>query len=116
MKQASEIKSIVSTFRQPRTQFFSPAHSNATSPRQISTLTGSVAEMATSEGFHQAFKSKFKLTHLGLWWTQPRRSASSSFNKSKFALHIEIDTSDEDKIGTIDNYFNYSTVGVDNCF
>lgn len=112
----SSINSIVSTFRQPRMQFFSPAHSNAISPLQIGTLTGSVAEMTTSEDFHKAFKNKFKLRHLGLWWTQPRRSTSSSFSKNKFTVHIEIDSCDESKVETIDSYFNSSKVGVDNCF
>lgn len=51
----SEIQSIINTFRQHRLQFFSPAHSDATAPKQIGTLTGSVQEMAISPDFKLIF-------------------------------------------------------------
>ena len=47
----SEIQSVISTFKQPREQFFELSHSSAPNPVQIGTLTGSVKAMATSPDF-----------------------------------------------------------------
>ena len=51
-----EIESIISSFKKPRIQFFQLAHSDATAPVNMGTLTGSVKEMAYSPDFHNAFK------------------------------------------------------------
>ena len=47
------------------------SHSNAISPIEIGTLTGSVEAMAHSRDFKETFMEKFGLKELGLWWSQP---------------------------------------------
>ena len=49
----SEILGVTSQFKKPREQFLERAHSEATSPMVIGTLTGSVAAMAKSYDFKQ---------------------------------------------------------------
>ena len=82
-----KIESIISGFKKPRTQFFQLAHSNATAPVNMGTLTGSVKEMAFSQDFANTFKKKFKLCSLGLWWTQPRAEGVGNFSPKKFCVH-----------------------------
>ena len=86
-----EIESIISGFKKPRVQFFQLAHSNATAPVIMGTITGSVKEMANSCDFAKTFKKKFNLSHLGLWWTQPRAEGVGNFSPKKFCVHYEMD-------------------------
>ena len=62
----SEIKGVIDQFRIPCIQFMELARSNAISPVQIVTLTGSVEAMANSRDFNETFKDKFGLSELGL--------------------------------------------------
>ena len=112
----SEILGVTSQFKKPRDQFLERAHSEATSPVAIGTLTGSVAAMATSHDFNQVMKTKFGLRELGLWYTQPRTSKSGEFSKDRFVLHIEIDRKDLPKRGAMENYFNNSSPSIDDNF
>ena len=111
-----EIQGIVSQFKKPREQFLEVAHSNATSPINIGTLTGSVKAMAFSSDFYNVMKEKFGLSELGLWFTQPRTSKSGEFNTDKFVLHMEIDRKDLPKRLEMEQYFNHSPSGIDNAF
>ena len=112
----SEIAGVTSQFKKPREQFFELAHSDATSPVAIGTLTGSVAAMATSFDFKEVMKTKFGLRELGLWYTQPRTSKSGEFSKDRFILHIEIDRKDLPKREEMEHYFNNSSASIDENF
>ena len=94
----AEIEGITQGFKKPRIQFMQKAFSDAPSPIQMGSLTGSVKSMATSPDFLQSFKKMFQLKHLGLWWTQPKSELSWSFSPKKFVLHYEIDRSDLEKM------------------
>ena len=61
-----QIESTASNFRKPRVHFLSIAHSDARSPKQMGTLTGSVKEMAEPDDIENSFKRLFNLKHLGL--------------------------------------------------
>ena len=50
----------------------SPAHSDATSPIQMGSLTGSVKAMAESKDFRDSIKKLLKLKQLGLWLAYPK--------------------------------------------
>ena len=63
----AKIESIVRKFKKPRLQSFQIFHSDAISPIQIGSLTGSVQNMATSPDFFLVFKSLFNLKHLEFW-------------------------------------------------
>ena len=71
--------------------------------------------MADSPDFFRLFKIKFQLKHLGLWWAQPRTKlrGGTDFNRSKFALHVEIDNEDSDKIQLMKDFFSHSSKKVD---
>ena len=111
-----EIKGVIDQFRIPRVQFMEIARSNAISPVEIGTLTGSVEAMATSKDFKDTFKEKFGLSELGLWWTQPRQATRSEYNGNKCSLHLEIESKDLKKRLAIEQFFNHSTRGIDNTF
>ena len=104
----SEIQSVCSQFRATRIRWLELSHSNAVKPVHIGCLTGSVRAMATSTDFYDVFKTKFGLTELGLWFTQPRSAKSGEYNKAKHTLHIEIDRDDLPKRVYIENFFNTS--------
>ena len=112
----AEIKGVIDNFRIPRIQFMELARSNAISPVQIGTLTGSVEAMSTSRNFKETLKEKFQLSELGLWWTQPRQEAHAEYNNNKCALHIEIENKDLSKRAAIEHFFNHTTRGIDNTF
>ena len=111
-----EIKSIAAQFKQPKEIFLEVPFSDVVSPVHIGTLTGSVAEMAKSVDFYEVFKSKFKLTDLGLWFAIPRKSDGGEWTKNKSSLHIEINRSDLQKRKIIEVYFNQSSRSLDNTF
>ena len=92
------------------------ARSNAISPVEIGTLTGSVEAMATSKDFKDTFKVKFGLRELGLWWTQPRQATRLEYNSNKCCLHLEIESKDLTKRPAIEHFFNHTTRGIDNTF
>ena len=102
---SSEITSVSAQFKTPRERFFEPSHSDSTSPIHIGCLTGSVKSMTTSQDFYNVFKSKFNLSHLGFWWTQPK-SDNSDYDRRKFTLHIEIDRQDLPKREHIERFFH----------
>ena len=112
----AEIQGIAAQFKKPREQFLELSHSEAISPVNLGTLTGSVKAMSESSEFQDLFKVKFNLSELGMWFTQPRTSRSSDFSKDKFTVHIEIDRSDIHKRDTIEQFFNHSPSGLDNTF
>ena len=103
----SDIQSVVSQFKQPRERFMEVAHSNALSPVQIGTLTGSVKAMADSTDFKDVMMTKFGLSELGLWFGQPRTSNYSGFDSNKSTLHLEIDRKDLPKRIQMEKYFNH---------
>jgi hypothetical protein len=111
-----EIKGVIDQFRIPRIQFMELARSNAISPVQIGTLTGSVEAMANSRDFNETFKDKFGLCELGIWWTQPRQVIRAEYSNSKCVLHLEIENKDLGKRPAIEHFFNYSSRGIDNTF
>ena len=100
----SEIQSVCSQFRASRVRWLEISHSNAVKPVHIGCLTGSVRAMATSKDFYEVFKTKFKLSELGLWFTQPRSDKSGEYNKAKHTLHIEIDRDDLPKRVHMENF------------
>ena len=112
----AEICATTSQFKKPWERFFDKAHSEAASPINIGCLTGSVSAMATSRDFHNVFKTKFKLSELGLWFTLPRGDKSSTFDKAKFVLHIEIDRNDLPRRKVIEEYFNSPNNTIANTF
>ena len=112
----SEICATTSQFKKPRERFFDKAHSDAASPINIGCLTGSVAAMATSKDFYNVFKTKFKLSELGLWFTLPRVDKSSAYDKAKFMLHIEIDRQDLPRRKVMESYFNSPNNKISNTF
>ena len=109
------ISNITSTFKKPRQQFFELSKSTAPYPISVCTLTGSVQAMSESQDFYRLFKKKFNLQHLGLWWAQPRVKlcGGTDFNRSRFALHVEINNEDSDKIKHMKQYFSHSSKKVD---
>jgi hypothetical protein len=109
----SEILGVTSQFKKPREQFLELAHSDATSPVTIGTLTGPVGAMATSYDFKEVMKIKFGLRELGFWFTQPRTSKSGEFNRDRFVLHLEIDRKDLPKREKMEQYFNDSSASID---
>ena len=111
-----EIEQVISQFKIPRTQFLEKAHSDALVPKTIGTLTGSVEAMASSKDFKDTFQYKFGLSSLGLWWGIPRQGKKSEYNSNKSVIHIEIDQKDFYKRPDIENFFNYTTSGIDNHF
>ena len=100
----SEIKAIAAQFKTPRERFLEQSHSDSTNPVHIGCLTGSVKSMTESKDFYNVFKTKFDLTHLGFWWTQPKGEITE-FDRRKFSLHIEIDRQDLPKRETIEQFF-----------
>ena len=94
----------------------SPAHSDALSPIQMGSLTGSVKAMAESKDFRDSFKKLFKLKHLGLWWAYPKSELAWTKNQKKFSVHYEIDMEDIDKNEDIISYFNKKSSMVDKIF
>ena len=68
----SEIECVIAGFKQPQIQHMSISHSDAISPVEMGTFTGSVRAMAESPDFADSFKSYFKLKHIGLWWAYPK--------------------------------------------
>ena len=115
---SSEIESVISTFRKPRVQHMIVSHSDALSPVQMGTLTGSVRAMAESSDFKNSFKAYFKLKSLGMWWACPKADLSWTKDSKKWALHYELDRSDveEGKNNDIISYFNKNSSLVDNNF
>ena len=83
-----------------------PAHSDAPSPIQMGSITGSVKAMVESKDFRDSFKKLFKLRHLGLWWAYPKSELAWTKNQKKFSVHYEIDMEDIDKNKDIISYFN----------
>ena len=73
---SSEIESVISNFRKPRVQHMILSHSDALSPVQMGTLTGSVRAMSESPDFKNSFKEYFKLKSLGMWWACPKADIS----------------------------------------
>ena len=57
----SEIESVIAGFKKPRVQHMSLSHSDAISPIQMGTFTGSVKAMAESPDFTKSFQKFFKL-------------------------------------------------------
>ena len=112
----AEIQAVTATFKKPREQFLEVAHSNASFPVHIGTLTGSVRAMAESNDFHEVMKAKFKLSELGLWFTQPRSGKNGAFDSNKFTVHIEIDRKDLPKRIKMEQYFNRSSKSLDSSF
>ena len=55
----SEIEGVTAGFKKAGAQFFTVAHSDALSPIQIGSFTGSVRAMAESPDFTKSFKSFF---------------------------------------------------------
>ena len=66
------ITHITSSFKKTRMQFFEKAKSHTLYAVTICTLTGSVEAMSVSADFYKLFKSIFKLSELGFWWSQAR--------------------------------------------
>ena len=90
----AELKGVIAQFKKPREQFLEISHSDAASPVTIGTPTGSVKAMADSPEFNAVLKAKFRLSELGLWFTQPRTSKNGEFSTKKFTLYLEIDRKD----------------------
>ena len=112
----SDIQSVVSQFKKARERFMEVAHSNALSPVQIGTLTGSVKAMAASKDFKDVMKKKFDLSELGLWFGQPRTSNYTGFDSNKSTLHLEIDRKDLPKRQKMELYFNHGSRNVQSTF
>jgi len=112
----SDIKSVVSQFKKARERFMEVSHSNALSPIQIGTLTGSVKAMADSIDFKEVMMKKFDLSELGLWFGQPRTTNYSGFDSNKFTLHLEIDRKDLPKRLIMEQYFNHGQRNVSTTF
>ena len=102
----SEIESISQGFKKPRIQFLQLAFSDSTSPMQMGTLTRLVKSMATLPDFQYTFQKLFKLKHIGLWWDFPKGENTGQFTVKKFAVHYEIDRTDEGDNTDIIKYFN----------
>ena len=94
------------------------SHSDAISPIQMGTFTGSVKAMAESPDFTKSFQKFFKLKNLGLWWAYPKSELSWTKDTKKWALHYELDRSDVDdgKNDAIISYFSKNTSLVDSNF
>ena len=75
-----------------------------------------ITKFMDSKDFYQVMKAKFDLSELGLWFSQPRTSKSSEFNKERFVLHIEIDRKDVHKRAKMEAYFNHSANSLDSTF
>ena len=58
----------------------------------------------------------FKLSELGLWWSQARTviRGGTQYSRSKFVLHVELNNSDIPKVSNIEDYFSRSSKKVDN--
>ena len=114
----SEIECVIAGFKQPRIQYMSISHSDATSPVEMGTFTGSVRAMAESPDFADSFKSYFKLKHIGLWWAYPKSELAWTRDTKKWTMHYEIDRSDLDsgKNDIILSYFSKHSSLVDNNF
>ena len=89
--------------------------SNALYPVTICTLTRSVEAMSVSEDFYNLFKSVFKLSKLGLWWSQARTAIKegTQYSRSKFVLNVKIDNKNISKVPTIEEYYSKSSKKVD---
>ena len=112
----AEIQGVISQFKKPREQFLELSHSDAISPVIVGTLTGSVKAMSESPEFLKVMKTKFGLSVLGLWFSQPRTSRSGEFSTNKFTLHIEIERKDLPKRNEMEKYFNNSPASIDHNF
>ena len=114
----AEIESVLSSFKKPRVQFMSLAHSDAISPVAMGTFTGSVKEMAESPDFYLSLKKTFGLKSLGLWWAFPKSEVTWTKDTKKWATHYEIDHINVDKGGNdaMMMYFNRNSAKVDENF
>lgn len=72
--------------------------------------------MSVSEDFYNLFKSVFKLSKLGLWWSQTRTAIKegTQYSRSKFVLNVKIDNKNISKVPTLEEYFSKSSKKVDN--
>ena len=89
--------------------------SNALYPVTSCILTRSVEAMSVSEDFYNLFKSVFKLSKLGLWWSQARTAIKegTQYSRSKFVLNVKIDNKNISKVPTIEEYYSKSSKKVD---
>lgn len=71
--------------------------------------------MSVSEDFYNLFKSVFKLSKLGLWWSQARTAIKegTQYSRSKFVLNVKIDNKNISKVPTIEEYYSKSSKKVD---
>ena len=85
------------------------AHSDATSPMQMGSLTGSVRGMNKSPDFYNFFKNMFRLKHLGLWWAFPKSEVTRSKDTKKWTMCYELDHSDVND-GKDDTIIDFLTI------
>ena len=114
----AEIESVISGFKKPRVQFMSLAHSDAISPIQMGTFTGSVKEMTVSPDFYNSLKKQFRLKNLGLWWAFPKSELTWTKDIKKWTMHYELERSDVEagKNDKMLAYFNRNSSLVDDNF
>ena len=90
----AEIEGITQSFKRPCIQFIQKAFSDAPSPIQMGSLTGSIKSMATSLDFLQSFKKCFNRNTWNCGGHNPKSELSWSFSPKKIVIHYEIDHSD----------------------
>ena len=114
----SAIEEVIFSFRKPRIQNMSIAHSDATSPCQMGSFTGSVRSMTTSRDFYNSLKKMFRLKHLGLWWAFPKSEVAWNKDNKKWTMFYELDRTDVEagKNDAIIAYFNKYSSSVDSNF
>ena len=114
----SKIENVITGFKKPRVQYMSIFHSDALSPIEMGTFTGSVKAMATSPDFTKSFEKFFKLKNLGLWWAYPRSDLARTKDTNRWVMHYELDRTDvnEGKNDIIMAYFAKHSSMVDNNF
>jgi hypothetical protein len=105
----SEFEEVAKLVQIRKEQSLQVAYSNATAPIQAGFFVGSTESMASSSNVKATFKELFSLGDFGLYWSYPQsQNKNEKFDHTRFAMHLEIDTTDAERLKYITDYFSPS--------